>query len=138
MPVKIDLLRTPVAPSQVAAAHFEAKMSFETDCWDVHWAFANQADGFVLFDVRSRELFDAGHVPAATHMPHSKITREALDAYPEGTLFVTYCAGPHCNGADKGALKIARLGRPVKLMAGGVEGWKDEGLALEAGERTSA
>jgi len=26
---------------------------------------------------------------------------------------------------------LARLGRPVKLMAGGVTGWLDEGYALE-------
>jgi rhodanese-related sulfurtransferase len=43
---------------------------------------------------------------------------------------VTYCNGPHCNGADKGALKLARLGRPVKKMIGGIEGWKDEGFDL--------
>ena len=47
------------------------------------------------------------------------------------TLFVVYCAGPHCNGADKAALRLARLGRSVKKMIGGVEGWKDEGFELE-------
>jgi len=26
---------------------------------------------------------------------------------------------------------LARLGRPVKKMIGGIEGWKDEGLGLE-------
>ncbi len=49
------------------------------------------------------------------------------------TLFVTYCAGPHCNGAARGALRLARLGRPVKIMAGGVTGWIDEGFPLEEG-----
>jgi rhodanese-related sulfurtransferase len=42
-----------------------------------------------------------------------------------------YCAGPHCNGADKAAVRRARLGRPVKKMIGGIAGWKDEGFALE-------
>ena len=45
-------------------------------------------------------------------------------------MFVVYCNGPHCNGADKGALKLTRLGRPVKKMIGGIEGWKDEGFDL--------
>lgn len=54
--------------------------------------------------------------------------------WPEGTLFVTYCAGPHCNGANKGALRLAQLGRPVKEMIGGVTGWLDEGFSLAAGE----
>lgn len=46
-------------------------------------------------------------------------------------MFIVYCNGPHCNGADKAALKLARLGRPVKKMIGGIEGWKDEGFDLE-------
>ena len=50
--------------------------------------------------------------------------------WPENTLFVVYCAGPHCNGADQAALKLARLGRKVKLMIGGITGWADEGLEL--------
>ena len=41
-----------------------------------------------------------------------------MTAWPEGTLFVVYCAGPHCNGADRAALKLARLGLPVKIMLG--------------------
>lgn len=49
---------------------------------------------------------------------------------PEETLFVTYCAGPHCNGAARGALRLAELKRPVKIMAGGITGWIDEGFEL--------
>lgn len=48
--------------------------------------------------------------------------------WPGDTLFVVYCAGPHCNGADQAALKLARLGRTVKVMIGGLTGWADEGL----------
>jgi rhodanese-related sulfurtransferase len=51
-------------------------------------------------------------------LPHGKIIASGLRDWPEGTLFVTYCAGPHCNGAARGALRLARFGRPVKLMAG--------------------
>jgi rhodanese-related sulfurtransferase len=49
------------------------------------------------------------------------------------TLFVVYCAGPHCNSAHQGAKRLAGLGRPVKLMIGGITGWLDEGYALETG-----
>ena len=47
-------------------------------------------------------------------------------------VFVVYCAGPHCNGAHRGAIRLAGLGRPVKIMIGGITGWLDEGFALEA------
>jgi rhodanese-related sulfurtransferase len=45
-------------------------------------------------------------------------------------VFVVYCAGPHCNGANKAAVKLAALGYPVKEMIGGVTGWLDEGFEL--------
>lgn len=69
-------------------------------------------------------------VPGAIHFPHGKLVESKLAAWPMDTLFVTYCAGPHCNGAARGALRLARLGRPVKIMAGGITGWVDEGFAL--------
>jgi rhodanese-related sulfurtransferase len=36
----------------------------------------------------------------------------------------------HCNGADRAALKLALLGRAVKKVIGGIEGWKDDGFDL--------
>ncbi len=118
----------PAARAEEAVAHFAAEFSFETDCWDVH-ASLPPAD-FVLLDVRSPALFAKGHVPGAINLPHGKITATRMSAWPEDTLFVTYCAGPHCNGAARGALRLARLGRKVKIMSGGVTGWVDEGFAL--------
>lgn len=125
------------APPEVALVHFEAEFTFETDCWDVHEALESGAPGFVLLDVRGPALFAAGHVPGAINLPHGKIVGSKMRDWPEDTLFVTYCAGPHCNGAAKGAVKLARLGRPVKIMAGGVTGWLDEGFDLAASEARS-
>jgi rhodanese-related sulfurtransferase len=67
----------------------------------------------------------------AVNLPHGKIIASRMSDYPKSTLFVTYCAGPHCNGAARAALRLARLGYPVKLMAGGVTGWVDDGFELE-------
>lgn len=124
---------TPVAPSDLAREHFAAEFTFETDCWDVHEALADGPD-FVLLDVRSPALFARGHVPGAINLPHRKIIASKLAQWDEDTIFVTYCAGPHCNGAARGALRLAELGRPVKIMAGGITGWIDEGFALATGD----
>lgn len=118
------------APSQEAIAHFEGEFSFETDCSDVHDSLEKGAD-FVLLDVRSPALFARGHIQGSINLPHGKIVESKLARWPPDTVFVTYCAGPHCNGAARGALRLARLGRPVKIMAGGVTGWIDEGFALD-------
>lgn len=123
----------PAAPAAEAEAHFAAEFTFETDCWDVHDALGKAGpDGpdFVLLDVRGPALFARGHVPGAINLPHGKIVTSKMERWPADTLFVTYCAGPHCNGAARGALRLAKLGRPVKIMAGGVTGWLDEGFAL--------
>lgn len=118
------------APAEEALAHFEALLAFETDCSDVHSAIAAGHSGFVVLDVRSPELFAAGHVPGAINLPHRRIHERALAPYTDDTLFVVYCSGPHCNGADRAAVRLARLGRPVKKMIGGITGWKDEGYEL--------
>lgn len=119
----------PPAPSALAREHFAAEFGFETDCWDVHDSLEKGAD-FVLLDVRSPALFASGHIPGAINLPHGKIVRSKMAAWPDETIFVTYCAGPHCNGAARGALRLADLGRPVKIMAGGITGWLDEGFGL--------
>ncbi len=124
-----------VAPADSAAAesHFADKLAFETDCWDVHYSLEKGLKEMVLLDVRSAECFARGHVEGAVHLPHAKISEEALAPFAADQLFVVYCAGPHCNGADKAALRLARLGRPVKLMIGGAIGWLDEGFDLVEG-----
>ena len=128
-----SVTQIPAAESVVALAHFESSLRFETDCWDVHDAMSRGDADFVLLDVRSPELFAKGHVPGSVNIPHGKIVGSRMNAYAPSTLFVTYCAGPHCNGAARAAAKLARLGYEVKLMAGGITGWQDEGFALQSG-----
>ncbi len=116
------------ATSAKALAHFQALLELETDCWDVNHAISTGIQDFVLLDVRGESAFKKCHIPGAVCLPHSQISQESLAAYPEDTLFIVYCAGPHCNGADRAGLALAKLGRPVKKMLGGVTGWADEGF----------
>ena len=127
--------QVPAALSAIALQHFETLLSFETDCWDVHEALKAAEHDFILIDVRSPALFTQGHVPGAINLPHGKMTASRMADFPQGKLFVVYCAGPHCNGANKAAVRLARLGLPVKMMIGGVTGWLDEGFELSGGAR---
>lgn len=99
-----------------------AGLTFETDCWDVHEALLREPD-FVLIDVRTAALYARGHVPGAINIPHARIIGSRM---------------AHCNGAQRGAIRLTQLGLPVKLMIGGMSGWLDEGFAIERGEATSA
>lgn len=123
--------RPAAADSQRALSHFQALLQFETDCWDVHHAITNQRQDFVLLDVRGEAAYAAGHIAGAVCLPHSRINTERMQQFPTGTLFVVYCAGPHCNATEKAAVRLATLNLPVKKMIGGITGWLDEGFTLQ-------
>jgi rhodanese-related sulfurtransferase len=129
------VLETAAAASIDALNHFSRRLGFETDCSDVYAAFYSKTVDFVLLDVRSAALFAKGHVPGALNMPTATITPERLAEYPVDATFVVYCAGPHCNGANKAAVRLAQMGRLVKEMIGGVTGWIDEGFTLAEGQK---
>jgi rhodanese-related sulfurtransferase len=128
--MRSNVTEIPAASSAEALLHFSRMLTFETDCWDVNNAVSTGNQDFVLLDVRSPEMFARGHVPGAINLPRGKITGRRLADWPQGTTFVVYCAGPHCNGANKAAVRLAELSRPVKMMIGGVTGWVDEGFSL--------
>ena len=124
----------PAALASVAQIHFSKRLSLETDCSDVHETLTKAGAAgpdFVLLDVRGAHSYARCHIPGAISLPHKQISAERMARWPAGTLFVVYCAGPHCNGADRAALQLASLDRPVKVMLGGMTGWADEGFAFE-------
>ncbi len=124
------VVEIPTAPPAAALAHFEEKFAHETDCWDVHSTQHLDDRGFVLVDVRSPEMFKGGHLPGAINIPRALLSARRVADFGLETLFVVYCAGPHCNGSTRAAAKLAKMGRPVKEMIGGITGWIDEGFDL--------
>ena len=126
------------ASPEQAAEHFAARLSFETDCADVHASLLGSAVDFALLDVRGPNAYARAHVPGALNLPWRDMTAERMSAWPQETLFVVYCAGPHCNGADRAALRLSELGHSVKLMLGGITGWADEGFAFASGTEPGA
>ena len=122
------------ATPAVALAHFSTRLTLETDCADVADALTNGNQDFVLLHVvGSPQAYAARHIAGAIHLPHRNITPEFMAKWPDDTLFVVYCAGPHCNGADRAAVNLAKIGKPVKLMIGGITGWEDEGFEFATG-----
>ncbi|HFR4113871.1 TPA: rhodanese-like domain-containing protein [Yersinia enterocolitica] len=120
----------PAASPARALQHFSQRLAFETDCSDVYSSQQQGTVDFVLVDVRSEAVFASAHVPGAINIPHRLMTATLHSHYPMDTLFVIYCAGPHCNGVHRAAVNLSQLGYAVKEMIGGVTGWRDEGLPL--------
>ncbi|MFO7245038.1 MAG: rhodanese-like domain-containing protein [Actinomycetes bacterium] len=114
-----------------AAAHFAARLAFETDVSDVYSELATGSPSFVLIDTRSLEAWKQGHIRGAIHMPKPDMPRRIPAEFAPGTRFVVYCWGPGCNGATRAGLIISELGYPVKEMIGGFEYWAREGLPVD-------
>jgi rhodanese-related sulfurtransferase len=116
------------------AAHFAARLAFETDVSDVREALDSGEPGFVLLDSRSSQAWAQGHVPGAVHLPGRELPARAEAELDRSVPVVTYCWGPGCNGATRAALALARLGFRVREMLGGFEYWAREGLPVQTAE----
>jgi rhodanese-related sulfurtransferase len=119
----------PASPAR-AAAHFAERLSFETDVSDVHADLEARSAGLLVVDSRGDLAWRQGHLPGAVHLPTAEIATRAAEEIPAGTVVVTYCWGPGCNGATRAALQFARLGYAVKEMIGGYEYWVREGFPV--------
>ncbi|WP_261166488.1 rhodanese-like domain-containing protein [Microbacterium sp. Marseille-Q6965] len=115
------------------AAHYRAKLAFETDPADVR-AAQKAGRRFALVDTRSAEAWAQGRARGAIHLPPREIPARATAEIPAGTPVVVYCWSPGCNGGDKAALAFAELGYEVKLMIGGFEYWAREGYPVVTDE----
>lgn len=121
---------TPAAEPATAAAHFSARLAFETDVSDVRADLLSGEPGIVVVDSRSAESWRQGHIEGAVHLPTTEIVVRAPALIPRDVTVVTYCWGPGCNGATRAALEFARLGYRVKEMIGGFEYWVREGFPV--------
>lgn len=121
---------TPPGDAGRARRHFEDKLAFETDCADVWDAIKHGTVDFLIVDCRAPGNYNKTHLPGAISLPWEEITEERVRELPDLPI-VTYCWGPACNAATKGAARLAALGRPVKEMIGGLEYWIREGHATE-------
>lgn len=121
------VLEYPAASPAAAKKHFLAKLSVETDAWDVNQDMEAGVTGFVVLDGRSPESFAKEHIRGAVNLHHRLITRQTAAAF-KGKLIVTYCTGIGCNASAKAAAKFAALGFKVKELVGGLEWWKFSGF----------
>ncbi|MFJ9774363.1 rhodanese-like domain-containing protein [Kitasatospora sp. NPDC101157] len=130
------VLSVPAAEPAEAAAHYAARLAFEADVSDVHADLASGVPGIVVVDTRGEAAWDQGRIPGALHLPTARIAELAPHQIDPSLTVVTYCWGPGCNGATRGALAFARLGYRVKEMLGGFEYWVREGFAYETAAGT--
>lgn len=112
--------------------HYERKLAFETDSWDVKVALES-GENIVVIDARSPEAYQKEHIPGAINIPHRTMSEETTKHINKAVLVVTYCDGIGCNASTKGALNMVKLGFRVKELMGGLDWWKRDGHKTENG-----
>jgi rhodanese-related sulfurtransferase len=110
--------------------HYENKLAFETDSWDLKVALES-GENVVVIDARSPEAYQKEHIPGAINIPHRRMNEETTGSLDRTALVVTYCDGIGCNASTKGALNMTRLGFGVKELIGGLDWWKKDGHETE-------
>jgi rhodanese-related sulfurtransferase len=110
--------------------HYETKLAYETDAWDLKEALT-AGENIIVVDARSPAAFKEGHIPGAVNIPHRTMDKETTQHLDHAALIVTYCDGIGCNASTKGALNMTRLGFRVKELIGGLDWWKRDGYPTE-------
>lgn len=112
--------------------HYEQKLAFETDSWDIKVALES-GENIVVIDARSPEAYQKEHIPGAINIPHRTMNEKTTKHLDKAVLVITYCDGIGCNASTKGALNMAKLGFRVKELIGGLDWWKRDSHKTESG-----
>jgi rhodanese-related sulfurtransferase len=92
------------------------------------------ADGGVVVDARSPELFADGHIEGASSLPLVEIDAvlaEFLERVPKEQTIVAYCSGFGCpDSFDLGVVLIEEGYMDVRVFEGGYPEWRDAGLPI--------
>jgi rhodanese-related sulfurtransferase/DNA-binding transcriptional ArsR family regulator len=86
----------------------------------------------VLLDLRPREEYEAGHIPAAVSIPLDDL-EDRLAVLPREAEIVAYCRGPYCVMAPRGIAILRRHGYRVRRLEDGVGEWRLAGLPVATG-----
>jgi rhodanese-related sulfurtransferase len=114
-----------------ALSHFQNKLAFETDAWDLN-EILRENSNVVIVDARTEAAYAQEHIPGAINLPHRKMNAESTQHFDREATYVTYCDGVGCNASTKGALKLSELGFQVKELIGGIDWWKRDGYPTES------
>ena len=83
---------------ELQIAHYENKLKYETDSWDLYEALSKN-ENIVVIDTRSPEAYEVEHIPSSINIPHRTVSQETTKDLEKKSTFVTYCDGIGCNAS---------------------------------------
>lgn len=107
----------------------------EMDITALSHLLEKMGDRLVIVDARSREDFEAGHIPGAFSLPVDEVEIEMgkfMESVPPEKMIVTYCSGVECWDSHEVAQILQDAGyENVQVFAGGMPVWLDNGKPVE-------
>lgn len=128
-------LETLSKESLKAVEHFERKLNFEVGPIGLD-RLIKSGKPIQIIDLRTKELYDKGHVPGAVNIAFEDLDKNLSKFKPEVPT-VVYCYDIVCNLSTKVALELAKKGYTVKELIGGFEEWTEHKLTNETGTKSS-
>lgn len=117
-----------------AVNYFRNRLEFSTGPAELNHLIQDRADILVL-DVRAEEDYRKGHIPGAINVPRDRW--DSFTGLSAGRRHVVYCYTQQCHLATEACLKFASKGFRVTELEGGMDAWRQFGLAVEGGEAES-
>ena len=114
---------------QVTRAYFEQRGAMETVGADELMRRLSAGEVTVL-DVRPREEYWAGHLPAALSIPVTELKKRVREL-PRDREIVASCRGPYCVMAVEAVEILRKAGFRAQRMEEGVAEWQARGVRLE-------
>ena len=114
-------------------AHYQNKLAYEMDSWDV-FAALQAGEQLVVVDGRGSSAYEKEHIPGSINIPHKEMCVYTTESLDKTKTYVCYCDGIGCNASTKAALKLLTLGFNVRELMGGLDWWKRDGYATAGAE----
>jgi rhodanese-related sulfurtransferase len=89
------------------------------------------SEGAILVDIREAAELGSGRVPGALHLALSRLNQEELPSDHSGPVVFLCRSGGRTTAYARQLEAKVPSGCEALVMAGGVEGWRRAGLALE-------
>lgn len=83
-----------------------------------------------LLDVRSKDEFQAGHLPEAINIPFEQL-ETMLYMLPRDREIIAYCRGPNCVLSHQAVQQLRKLGYQIRRFGEGFPEWKAAGLPIQ-------
>ncbi len=97
-----------------------------------------QSREVVLLDVRSKDIYDDGHLPGAFSFPltnFDEVLPKLLNLVKKDTPILVYCSGVECSDSHTFATQLLALRfTQVRVYAGGFLEWQEMEFEIEKNE----